>query len=304
MKKQFILIVIFIFFTNFIRAQVNVGTMGENVTFKPGKIDKSDLEILKTTKTIFVYQEADKPYLEEMKNQFLKVWTITPLEFISWDKIMEYKDYSKYSFLTINAVVDGEHNRLGIHGGFNEYGVFQEDFSGKSTKFYLYLYQYPTNKKGDIKGKNIFCRIELNPTEKSAADIMNRDKDISADFKINVFELFYTQCVFKNWNTGFLKTYLKIVNDCLNDNKLFSYLKGETNVSELSKLKFDTLFVPDYCIAVNKSDTVDKQHKTSLREIDLFKDYAFPYKILPTKEISDRILSGTVTYYMVSLAFR
>ena len=71
---------------------------------KNRNITQEDVDVLKKTTTIFVYQESDEYDLDQLKETLSSVWKITKLEFVNYTEIGDYQNNEKYSFL-INSLV-------------------------------------------------------------------------------------------------------------------------------------------------------------------------------------------------------
>src|SRR5690606_38148987 len=104
MKIIILLISSFILNFNFLLAQINVGS-SEYVRFDAGKILPEDIELLKSTTTLFVYRDIDEPILDKIKKAFEQSWTITKVEFIRHHELSKYANKSGYSYFMIEGFI-------------------------------------------------------------------------------------------------------------------------------------------------------------------------------------------------------
>ncbi|HLO53739.1 MAG TPA: hypothetical protein VK169_05585 [Saprospiraceae bacterium] len=248
-------------------SQINVGSK-EYVTLKPGKIEQSDLDALKASKTYFVYRPSDD--VEELKKAISEVWKFTEITFIPYDDI----DNIPAQNASIFALT-----------GYNK--QVYSTVKTNNTKVYLSLWMEIKNKKGKTK-KITFCRIEFHPIFKDLEHITSLNTE-------NEIGYLYNQGTLNNWNTGFLKNYLKNVNDRLQDGTNRWLYKSESNHAELKNLAKETLYIPDYLLV--KFNKFDGDESEKLDKVELFEKYPFKYEILSAKELSEKIISEEKPFY-------
>jgi len=251
-------------------SQINVGS-NEIVQFNPGKFDPEDLEKLKASKTLFVYRETDN--IQELKKAIQEVWTLTEISFIPHSDLTK-KDFQNASIFSIS--------------GFNTvYKPFNRTYD--NTHVYLSLWMNVENAKGKKVSKT-FCRIELHPTPKDyhAISDMNDNK---------VMDYLYTSAKLENWNSGFLKNYLQLVNDHLKTGTTRWLFLGDKK-PELKSLTTATLYVPDYILT--KFEAFKKEHKNTLDKEEIFGDHPYKYEIVSANDLSNKIMTSEAPIYYLT----
>jgi hypothetical protein len=269
MKLIVLLIITLLNFSIF--SQINVGTKDIPV-LKPGKFDQSQLDDLKKSKTLFIYRTHDKEYLDTFKNTLKNVWNYSDIEFISYDEFLSNKYDENYSFFSIGARMElGDMNH--------------------SDSFYSYL-----NLWKNIDGKKtLYCRINLFPTFEA---FYVCKKNFS---KEEVFlKYMYEEAEIHNWNIVYLKNALQFVNDKLSKSETYS-LMNNVQDKDLSPLKNDTLYIPDYVLIKFDQYQINGSHESSrLNKEDLLKDYPHPYRIVSINELSKIISNSAQPIYYLS----
>lgn len=255
-----------------VQAQVGVGPI-EMVKLKPGKFSKEDISKLKASKTVFVYRENDD--LEALQKAIKEVWTITEISFVPFSEMkkIDLKNSSIFSIAGVNT------NVTRMSSGMNY----------DNTHIYLSLWMLGKSKKGK-KVKKSYCRIELHPTFRDYSMVTGpRNKD--------GLNYLYEEGTLKNWTVGFLKNYLKNVNDLLlEQEERWLYKSGKDN--EVKKLKGKTLYIVDYAMVKFNKFTGDESKR--LKEQKIFKSYPHKYQIIDREELSKKILESEKSfYYMV-----
>ena len=148
MKYLILLITTFTFLNFKAQAQIGVGSK-EMVKMKPGKFKKEDLKLLKSSKTIFLYDKDDD--VEKLKKAIKPVWKITPISFVS------YKDFNNLNL---------ENTSVFSSKGFTTNVYNSGALSRSHSHGYLNLWLNVKNKKGKIKRKS-FCRVELHDSNEN-----------------------------------------------------------------------------------------------------------------------------------------
>jgi len=256
-----------------IHAQISIETLEEKKNGSK-KANINLIEKLKSSKTIFIYRDSDN--LEELEKAIKSVWTITDISFHPYSNI-DALDFDNNSVFSIGGV---DTSRWNMNSGVTL----------DNTHVYLSLWMPMINKKGETYRKSI-SRIELHPTFVDYTHITRSSSDKALDYLYNKGNL-------KNWTIGFLKNYLKNVNDLLlNESEKWLY-SNVNKKKEIKKLKKATLYIPDYTmIKFNKfSGDESKKHKVA----KVFKSYPYKYEIINTEELSKKIIEDKEPfYYMV-----
>lgn len=271
MRSTIAIISLFLSITLF--GQIEIDLDG-NAKRKTSVLVEKNLGYLKGTKTLFVYTMNDEVHLELLKSKLKEVWTITELEFITYDEFLEKKYGENYSFF----VIEGR--------AFNV-----ETTSGAlaATHVITYLSLY-LEKDGE---KLRYCRIELFASGETFLEAMKYNY---REGRLALQQYLYTNAKFKNWYIVYLRNALQYINmkilalekQALNESKIYGNLKP---------LQTDTLYVPDYILSKFIFFKGDDQGRYDVKE--LFKNYPYPYKIVSTSELL-KIISNTEksVYYL------
>ncbi len=253
-------------------AQINVGPRVELETRSLGKFEEVHLDRLKNSKTYFVYKDSDLYHLESLSKSLKEVWHYSELELISFDEFRSGKYKGNYSFFTI------DHLRVILKKYDYPVGFF--DFC------FLHLWM----KKEDETLS--FCRIELQP----AAEVYSVIAQSYSDTTYNgAWEYIYKRATIHNWHLTHLKTALQYVDRKLfeaKEHKLYDAVVKEN----LSVLKNDTLYVPDY-VRVKYGVYPGTEHKRKNLNW-VFRKYKHPYRLVNEGELFEISQSsgGTAIY--------
>ncbi len=267
MKKTLFISLLFVNLFSF--AQINVGPE-EQVSLKKKKFDVADLAALKKTTTYFVYRESDVDDLKTFKQTLSDAWQYTPIEFISYEQFTEGKFDENASFFSIK-------------------GLYRLNGNLQTIQYYLTL-----NMKSKA-GLKTFCRIEMHSDWPSAYKAQSATTDKA---KNQVLKNLYTDAKIYNWNLPFLKNTLQFVDEKLdNSEEFWMFSKGE--YKDISMLKKETLYVPDYVFIKFNKFSGDESKKIDAE--DIFKNYPYEYKVLPIDEINQMIATSSKPVYYLSM---
>jgi len=249
------------------QAQINVGP-DYDVGQKAGKIAEEDIAALKSSTTIFFSRKTD--HLPTLKKAVEEVWKITPIKVVPFSDANKYQGL-EYSYLSISTI------EISGNGAVN-------------THYTLNLWMNVKKKNGKLKDLH-FCRIELHPEAK----VHDSKDDIDARTDFNFL---YNEVDLPNWKPGFIKNYLKQVNNKLTKREGLWLYKKQKDEVKLKKLKSKTLYIPDY-VRLNYNKFTSKVNKLKGEE-ELMQPYPYKYEFLMADEISKKILnSAEPIYYMI-----
>ncbi len=260
-----------LFVCNFASAQI--GTYGFNGNKKPiakmgSKAAKAKMEMMsmaRTAKTVFICKKTDD--IAAMEKAFKEVWTLGEISVVPYDKLgsVDFNNTTVFSF---------DYHRYSVH-------------ESPAFDVFLKFWMEGKDKKGNPQYKTL-CRIEMFPESKDFIELIKmKDK--------KRMEFIYGEAEFKNYNLGFLKTYVKNVNDMLNRGQERDLREFSTNDIELEKLKEATLYFPKYTFLRNGATGKKRASGTSL-----LKNYPYSSKVISTPELEKLILeSAQPIYYVV-----
>ncbi len=102
----------------------------------------------------------------------------------------------------------------------------------------------------------------------------------------------------RNWGLGMLKNQIQCLMSYLNKGGFLMRYEDSANKTELSKLKYEVLYVPDYTLI--RLDPYRSSETEKYEEKKIFGSYKEPYKIISIADLNKRILTEkTAFYYLV-----
>lgn len=275
MKQLFTLCIIFLSFN--INAQVSVGDadyFGENTK----KNSTKDIEKFKKTKTLFVL--SDQYSKEEYKKILDEVWKVTDFEILT---VKELFDDADKNFKLTNSIARFQNwistTTFSTPG---KAGVRKTDYYFSAINF-SFFNEIKRDKKNKLVSKEkrvaaIFFSINYGQ--------MNEDN--ITDIRYLKPEHLY------NYHLGYLKNYLKNINDNLMLNKNINVYGDFENKEELSRLRTQKLYITDD--VSRKTIGLDREDRD---EDKLTEDYEFKKEIISIEELNKKILDGDEFYYFV-----
>lgn len=272
MKNLLILITICVFFTT--NAQIGVGPI-EYVKLNSGTFTQDELDRIKSSGTIFVCNDSDS--VDLLQSEFEKVWTITNIKVVP---------YSKMNWtLTSSASV------FSIGGLFVTHTNTKTQFSYENMHVYLHLWMPKLDRKKSERGRSdSYARIELYPIIEDFFEVSKLNEE-------KAYRYLYEKGTFRNWNAGFLKIYLKVVNDLLKaETERWLYVDEEKN-PQLRRLRSQTLFVPKYALINFNKFNGDESRFSDPEEV--FSSYPYKYKVETADKISEMILKSEEAFYFM-----
>jgi hypothetical protein len=222
----------------------------------PGtKLSKEILDQLKATTTVFFYSKLQESQIDSIKQAVGEGWKITPLIFDDISNSNKYTSDPKYSYFIITKYTSESRSGSGSYS---------------NTHYFLSLRLFKEKtKKGNINTIGFF-RTELYPNYQTL-------------FGKNEAENMYNKGAFFNWSPILLKAQLEVISSNL-ENSLEPDHYGEFKEKDLAKiLSTDTLYVPASLLMSFNPLTANEKEK----EDNVFKDYAFKYRICTDSELFD-----------------
>ncbi|SFE98007.1 hypothetical protein SAMN05518672_113132 [Chitinophaga sp. CF118] len=219
-------------------------------------ITEEAMQRLKERTVVFVLPKSESPYMDDYANMLSKVWTITPIKIVNYKDVAPYlENVEKYAFLAIG-------------------GIQTRSSSGTTNTHYYLTLSVPytvTGKKTKVKHDDL-CRIELYP-EMSVIYHFS-DKEVNTEM--------YSNSTFRNFTFPYMTVYLKFLHQNLKDGKRASVFNNYEDKALLSKVKNDTLYIPEELIYSRNKFTGKEREKD---DEDLFSEYPGKYKIVSNSEL-------------------
>ncbi len=281
-----LLLLLFIVCSTHIYSQINIRS-----DFK----DK-DFEYFKKTKTIVVIPSELEE--EDFKKIFSELWNVTPYEFVSQETFKEnenaYKKNNNSVFkLNKNIYAKGKRN---IATG-------ESRQTGEIINFSFRLYTYKKkNKKKHYR--YTIANIFFSPTIKYRTEVVyGSGRKGTFGEKINKKKINNNdeESGFYTFKIGYIKNFIRILNDRLVNNDIYSLRDDYVNKNTIKNLKTKTLYAPDWILRryAPKSSTLKK---ISIPE-EFFEDYDYEYKVISDDELNSKILEGEPIYYLLHTQF-
>lgn len=268
MKNIIIAITLVVFFSLPSLAQIKVYPV-EKKELNSKDVSDEAIQKLRNSQTVFFYRTEDD--LLELRKALEDVWTVSELFLYPFSEIGSLNLKGKSYF-----VIEGLQT---VSSGYTTLN---------NTYIFLKLYMDFTDKKGN-DFRQSFARVDLFPTVESQHEISKKDED-------EVLNYLYTGAEISNWTSGFLRNYLKNINDLLEKGGERGLYKSEDEIPTISQLADKTLYIPDYTLVRISKFSLG----SGLQDPEkLLKNYPYPYEFKSASEISDMILNGEDIYYLV-----
>lgn len=285
MKKLLFSLLLALFITNSSIAQLAIN----NLALLPG---------LKTGKTYVAVpnpKDLTSPFVEVLK----KTWTITTLEFVSYDDIRGHYLEPNASFLTVNfsklpagsAKTGSPNQNSNVSLGYLSLDFWtceqgpkvekrlskaKDILLGDVKKIATYpIYAMPITTLGFIMpGDQFYCE---------PVHLFTPKYDNIAIFT------YYT----KIWGPGVYKNMLQEIDRKITEGEEFNLHRGGFSTGEISALKTDTLFIP---ITV-MSRKLAAELPTEKEQKSILEKYTYAYKVITEDDLNKMILGRTKPFY-------
>jgi hypothetical protein len=267
MKQKNILPILALFFSPFLSfCQIAITNVTEISKIKQGT-------------TFFAMKDPDSPKAKEYVGAIKKAWDFSKVECIKYTDV-EKNIAPNNSFVTITA------------------NMISSNSTTASTQTRIYLELWTTNGKFKYDPKK---RKHFNQADKISVATLELFSDYTTQNNpSSLYKMEYDATGhLKNWGKGIVYNYVQELNRLLNKAEEKSFKTIITNKEELKKMSSQTLFIPDYAMI--------KYNKTNNDETDVFKDkelfdgFNLSYKVLPTANLNDKILSAETPFYYLLL---
>ena len=259
-------------------SQINVGSVGEedNIRRALVKFTPGSLKALKNTNTVFVYGSRDEENLTELKEVLSKIWTFNDLKFQSYsDFIADTVENNNISYISI----DMKSTQYSNSNGSTYY------------KTYIYLVLWMSN---DDNTPYTFARIDLFPSYSSITGVQDiLFHGVDGDYQNYLYE----KAIYRNWNLGFLKNALQLVNNHLIEGNE-KWMNEQILTNDVKELKSKTLYISESSLIKFGKFSGDESEKHEVTK--LLKNYEFKYKVVSDETLSNLITEDDEVIYYVS----
>lgn len=258
--------------------------MSTLATAQIGLTDTEHLDLLRNGTTYVVSHGYDSEEMAPYRMAFIEHWTYSAISFISPDQISQYYQPGN-SFLYL--------------GGYTRYVTMTTQVGSN-----------PAN-SSSLNSASIHPQLELTlitepqkpkKREESTVESQVAFLELFVDFETSTnldalqAENFSGGGKIRGWGPGVLKNKIQQLTALLEAGEINTYYKPETHKEQLINLQTQTLLVPDYVLIHFTPTTGDESER--VEEEELMAPYQFPYELVTTEELNERILSGEQVYYL------
>lgn len=225
-----------------------------------------NIEELKKTTLVVVVTDNYKDSLDIIEKALEKSWTLTKYKVITYDELKYYINEDGYSYMKMQG--------------------FLATPKILSTVYFKLQLKVENSDKTKISWKNI-ASMHL---------YINRSIETEG---IEKGEEYLYEIPYHNYNAGFLKLFVKTINDYLIAGNSVSQFDTDISIpSEIEKLKMDTLYIPDYTLKLSKKYVNESKFKVRTHE-EFLGDYPYEATILSAEELGNKILNGSIDYTLI-----
>jgi hypothetical protein len=254
---------------------------------------------IKKGTTYITFNDTNTQIAKQYMDIYRKYWTCSKIQFINDSDIDKHiapeSSFFTMSYLdlTNNATIyrspTGGASFMPTPGQLNrvEHHAVRGVYMFMSLWTYDEYYFTRKNKKPPTAKDEVrIARVELFPDYKTL---------ITPD-NIHLYDYDWGGHI-RNWGPGMLKNYLQCLMTYFNGNNQDKIFEKEeiVNKDELAHLQTQTLYIPDYTLIYYNAGNGDESEQNDPKE--LFANYAYPYKVIPTKDLNDKILAGGEPFY-------
>lgn len=249
-----------------------------------GIADVEYLEDLKNGTTYVVSRGYDSDAMELYRMAFIRHWTYSPISFISSSEIDEYAQPGN-SFIYL--------------GGYDKTMTFTtvDSRTGAEVSSMTAEANHP-----QMELRLIIERDNPRRGEERIDDIQVAFLELHTDFvTVMNLKILRRQNLsggghIRGWGPGVLTNKIQQMSVLLEEGEINKYYKPETDETQLINLQSQPILIPDYCLIYFEPTTGDEDEVKE--ESDLMSGYQYPYEIVTTEELNERILSEEQVYYL------
>lgn len=245
--------------------------------------------------TYVIMNDPDSQSAKPFREVLQKNWAYSTLKFVKRGEKLTNVLKNNTSFLELNAV------KTDVYSNRTNYDLNKK--LNEVTYVYLTLFNssieennalngliennraYAVNK---VKKKTVLAQIQMFGDPTALADPSSVIESNVDDASGHI----------KNWTPALLKIYVKAMQNLFDKKEGCESHKSVANKQELSKLKTETLYIPEYLVdtdfgAFSAKETINKD-----KPKELFEKYKFPYKVLSKDEFEKSVLNSKDIKYV------
>ncbi|WP_203257674.1 hypothetical protein [Hyunsoonleella ulvae] len=279
-------------------SQVNIGHSTSPINLYVKEHDKKVFNDLKKTITYFVIPDNFDLKLDQVKNVISEIWTFNKIEFVTEKEYDKKRDF----FYSVDKSIIKLINNNYLN---KEKFTVREDIKAVYIEFKLALINHVIGKKGELYPKTI-AEIFFTPNIRLIRDFVHSSGLINPlvlsmmNYK-KLNQKNPEKSGYYNFDLGYIKNYLQILNTKLNKFENLKIRDGIENKVKLSELRNQVLYTPDWIL--KKIDPMKSIYKNTITPEKQFKDYDFQYKVVSNNELNTKILNKENIYYLMYTRF-
>ena len=260
---------------------------------KPGKFKEENLNAFKNSTTIFVFSTI---YDEKIYEDILKdSWNATPYKIVSLKEFNPFDYQGNYSIAKISGFKRIKTTKSGaaLTRLYTFFDFFTYDFESINKKIEK-LSEKKLEKKLDeilFGNKNWTARFYLYADSDFVYTAVNKPM---AEISHSMFN----EPVFHNYTPGMLKNYFQKVSSLIEQGDVYWMYEENAYTKEITSLNSSVLFIPNYSSLKTNAFTADESVRIDVERDELYKNYAYDYKFISSKELDKKILEGSKFYYL------
>lgn len=245
--------------------------------------------------TYVVMNDPDSQSAKPFREVLQKNWTFSTLKFVKRGEKLTDVLKNNISFLELNAIkteVYSNRTNYNLNKKLNEvtyvYLSLFNSFIGENNSLNGHIENNRAYAENKVKRKTVLAQIQMFGDPVALADpdsvIGSQGDDASGHIK--------------NWTPALLKIYVKAMQKLFDKKEDREAHKSIVNKEALSKLKTETLYIPEFLVdtdfgAFSAKETINKD-----KPKELFEKYKFPYKVLSRDEFEKSVLNSKDVKYV------
>ncbi|MGL2962777.1 hypothetical protein ACSVH2_03020 [Flavobacterium sp. RSB2_4_14] len=239
----------------------------------------AEISKIKQGTTFFAMKDPNSPKALAFVALIKKAWNFSKVDCIKYTDV-EKNIAPNNSFVTVTA------------------NMMNSNSPTAPTETHIYWELWTTNDKFTYDPKK---RKHFNQADKVSIATLELFPDfITQNNPSSLYKMDYDATGhLKNWGTGIVYNYVQELNRLLLKAEEQSFKTVIANKEELKKMSSQTLFVPDYVLVKYNKNNDDETNIQ--KEKELFDGIQFSYKVLPTAELNEKIVSAETPFYYLLL---
>lgn len=278
MKRYGILLLLFASVA-YLQAQIIIGYDPFQVSGK-ALWELNDLRYVKSTKTIFVLPRgSDSATTKMMRAIVAQKWLLTPFQIVSADELMNLRDVPGYSFFHLSRVIINTRRA----GGKMEWGR-------------MFCWRFWTVRHFE-QGLNVQVPLAFSMVQPAPESFQAFTQFDSMADRRNVLRFLHDSMAYPGILPHIFSQQLSFLQRRLLKGDKVSHLKIFSEKAQLKNLRKRTLWIPsEYLLGADVQLSPAKETVNSFQ--DQLKKYKATFRLLPIKELDEKIGNGELMVYL------